>query len=126
LIVGVITAEGREATIELLVRGPSTRERSVTAVIDTGFDGWLTLPSDLVGDLGLVRVGWQRGILADGKEVQFDVYEAAVIWDGTPKDVLLSSAEGGPLVGMMLLSGYELNIHVVEGGSVRITALGSA
>jgi hypothetical protein len=100
LILGVVTADGREAIIEVSVRGPAARERIVTAVIDTGFDGWLTLPSALAADLGLVRVGWQRAVLADGNE-------------------------GGPLVGMTLLRGCELNVQVIEGGSVRITAIRS-
>jgi clan AA aspartic protease len=80
LILGVVTADGREAIIEVSVRGPAARERIVTAVIDTGFDGWLTLPSALAADLGLVRVGWQRAVLADGNEVQLDVFEATVVW----------------------------------------------
>jgi clan AA aspartic protease len=125
LILGVVTADGREAIIEVSVRGPAARERIVTAVIDTGFDGWLTLPSALAADLGLVRVGWQRAVLADGNEVQLDVFEATVVWDGALVPVLAATAEGGPLVGMTLLRGCELNVQVIEGGSVRITAIRS-
>ncbi|HVA23131.1 MAG TPA: hypothetical protein VMW62_01940 [Chloroflexota bacterium] len=84
MILGVVTAEGREATIDVTVRGPAARERLVTTVIDTGFDGWLTLPSALAADLGIVRVGWQRAVLADGEEVQLDVFKATVVWDGDP------------------------------------------
>ena len=63
-------------------------------------------------------------LLADGREVLFDVHEAIVIWDGHPRRVLLSVAPGEPLIGMALLRGHELTIQAVDGGAVRIIALG--
>jgi len=52
MIRGAVNAD-REATIRLSVRGPSGQEREVDADIDTGFDGWLSLPPSLIADLGL-------------------------------------------------------------------------
>lgn len=50
------------------------------AIIDTGFDGWLSLPPAFIGILGLT---WKRrglAVLADGSRSIFNMYEAIVIW----------------------------------------------
>jgi predicted aspartyl protease len=47
----------REAVISLSVEGSSSLRRDIDAVIDTGFNGYLTLPAALVQALGLV---WRR------------------------------------------------------------------
>ncbi len=58
MITGVVTAD-RQVVIPLTVRGPTGQEQEIEAIIDTGFDGWLSLPSSLIALLGLV---WrQRG-----------------------------------------------------------------
>jgi predicted aspartyl protease len=46
-----------EATIRLQVRGPGGQEQEVEAVIDTGFNGFLTLSPGLVRRLGLPHIG---------------------------------------------------------------------
>jgi predicted aspartyl protease len=54
MMTGVVTAD-REATIRLIVRGREGREIEVGAVLDTGFNGSLTLPSPLVVALDLAH-----------------------------------------------------------------------
>jgi predicted aspartyl protease len=80
MITGVVTAN-REATIRLLVHGPARRSRKIKAVIDTGFDGWLSLPPALIVLLGLPWRRRGRALLADGSENLFDIYEGTVVWD---------------------------------------------
>jgi predicted aspartyl protease len=47
MITGIVN--GRlEATLQLTLRGPNGQIRSVKAVVDTGFDGSLTLPPALI------------------------------------------------------------------------------
>lgn len=99
------------------------REEHLTAVIDTGFDGWLTLPAALVSELRLPRRGRERGVLADGSVTFFHLHDATVIWDGRPRAVFVAVAAGTPLVGMALLEGHELAVRVTGGGAVQITAL---
>jgi len=43
MISGVVTGD-RQAVIRLTVRGPTGQEQEIEAVIDTGFDGCLSLP----------------------------------------------------------------------------------
>jgi len=43
----------REAIVHLPVRSLDGREQGIEAVIDTGFNGYLTLPPDLISALNL-------------------------------------------------------------------------
>ncbi|MFQ5629296.1 MAG: clan AA aspartic protease [bacterium] len=88
-----------------------------------GVNGSLTLSSSLIASLGLRFDTRGRAILADGSEIFFDIYEASISWDGKPYRIAIAEAESEPLVGMKLLSGYELTIHIVEDGNVVIEKL---
>ena len=122
MITGIVTVT-REAVISLMVRGPNGQEQEIEAVIDTGFDGSLTLPLALITALGLPWRRRGRALLADGNDSVFDIYEATVLWDGTARRVSVDEVDVVPLVGMSLLYGYELTVQIVEGGSVRLKPL---
>jgi clan AA aspartic protease len=92
-------------------------------VIDTGFNGFLTLPVELIPDLELQFVGTTNAALGDGKQVYFDVYEATVVWDGKERNVVALATDGGALVGTSLLWGYKVTLTMEAGGAVRIEAL---
>ena len=122
MISGVVTAD-REATIQLVVRGPSGTQQQIEAVIDTGFDGWLSLPPAVIS---LLELQWRRrgrAVLADGNECVFDIYEGTAEWDGGLRRIAVDEANTEPLIGMSLLDGYELNICVQHGGTVTINPL---
>ena len=52
MITGTVNAN-REAIISCGVRGPHGKEREIEAVIDTAFNGFLTLPPQVIAALGL-------------------------------------------------------------------------
>lgn len=122
MITGTVTPD-REAVISLEVIGSDSGRRTVTAVIDTGFNGFLTLPSDLVSALHLLFAGNRRATLGDGSVVELDLFLATLVWGGQECDVLVLQADGGPLVGMALLYGNRVLLDVVDGGSVTIEIL---
>jgi clan AA aspartic protease len=125
MITGVVT-DDRQAIIHLTVRGPAGQEQEIEAIIDTGFDGCLSLPSSLIVSLGLVWRRRGRALLADGSESVFDIYEATVNWDGETRRISVDEAETMPLVGFSLLEGYEITVQVQAGGNVTIRALSQA
>lgn len=122
MIEGRVTAN-REAIVQVTLQGPNGDELEVDAVVDTGFDGWLTLPAELVKRLALP---WRRigsALLADGNEVLFDVHDGTVIWDGRARRIVVDVAETSPLLGMRMLQAHRLAMDVEQGGSVKITRL---
>jgi clan AA aspartic protease len=114
-----------QAIIRLPVRGPTGQEQEIDAIIDTGFDGWLSRPSSLIVLLSLVWRQRGRALLADGRESVFDIYEGTVFWDGQDHRIPVHEAETTPLIviGMSLLHGYELTIQAQAGGKVTVRAL---
>ena len=119
MIDGTVNAN-LEATISLTVGETSSPEREILAVIDTGFDGFLTLPPAVISDLNLSWRMCGRAMLADGSEILVDIFEATVIWNGCPCRIVVDSADSAPLIGMALLKDCELTIQVFEGGTVTI------
>ncbi len=96
----------------------------VESVVDTGYNGFLTLPTELVAELGLAYRSRGYAVLADDSEITYLVYNAAVLWDGQPRQIEVDGMEGTPLVGMAMLEGHNLNIDVEVGGRVLIRANG--
>ena len=121
MIEGVVNA-AYEAVVSLPVRGPAGQTREIEAVVDTGFNGFLTLPPAVVAELGLPLVSIGRATLADGSEIAYDVYGIAVFWDGQTKYIEADSADTTPLVGMQLLDRHNLYVEVEGGGRVSIQA----
>lgn len=114
--------EQLEAIVSLRVLSGKA-ERSVDAVIDTGFNGFLTLPRGVIRDLGLEFESAVPAELADGSLVTFRRFVAAIKWNESGdenREVLVLEAEGAALAGMSLLEWHRLTMDVVEGGSVTI------
>lgn len=97
----------------------------IEAVIDTGYNGFLTLPRTTIEELDLTFVGPTRAALGDGNEVTMDLFLASVQWEGGARDVLVLETDGGTLIGMALLGGCRLVMEVEEGGGVFIESLES-
>ncbi len=119
MITGNVNAD-HEPLIRLSVRDANGQEHERDAIVDTGFNGWLSLPPDFIAALGL---RWQRrgrAILADGSEIVFDIYKATVIWDGQLLTIAVDEADSEPLIGMSLMYGYELTVQAVDGGTVTL------
>ena len=122
MIHGVVNLR-REATLPVVI-GNSTGQREVIdTVIDTGFDGFLSLPSEIIVRLGLPWTISNPATLGDGSEVLFDFYTGTVIWDGQYRTIDIAESETEPLLGMAILYGYRLQVDAIEGGSVKVEPL---
>ena len=89
-------------------------------MIDTGYNGFLTLPPMLVSELGLPFVTSGQATLADGGEATFDIHSVTVLLDGQSKNVDVYVSDTAPLVGMRLLDGYGVCVDVEYGGRVVV------
>ena len=119
---GIVNAN-REGRVRLRIKGSEGHEQEVEAVMDTGFNGFLTLPQSIISALGCPHIGRGRAVMANGQSELFDVYETTVIWDGQPRTVETDAAETDALIGMSLIYGYELRIQAIDGGRVTIEAI---
>ena len=113
-----------EAVVALSLHGPEGQAQNIEAVIDTGYSGFLTLPTALVMELGLPFAYIGRALLANDDEVTFDVHDVMVLWDDQPRHIRADATGSTPLVGMLLLDRHNLNIEVERGGRVVIEARG--
>ena len=122
MITGQVTVD-REAVIQLDVFGSEQKREIVDFVIDTGFNGYLILPGELIERLNLQSAGKRRATLGDGNTVLLDVCIATVLWFNERREVLALRADGGPLIDMSLLHGNRLNMEVLNGGEVTIESV---
>ncbi|MBD2455451.1 clan AA aspartic protease [Nostoc sp. FACHB-87] len=119
MITGVVNAEF-EPIILLSIRRFDGRVFTKDAIVDTGFNGWLSLPPDAIAELNLKWKRRGRAILGDGSECVFNIYEAVVVWDSALLTIPVDEADSEPLVGMSLMEGYQLTMQIFEGGSVKL------
>lgn len=110
------------AVVTLSLHGPAGQTWEIEAVIDTGYNGFLTLPTMTVAELELPFLGPSRAVLTNESVETFNVHEATVLWDGQLRDIEADSTDSTPLVGMLLLDGEDLNLQVRDGGRVVIKA----
>jgi len=96
---------------------------TLNVLVDTGYDGPLTLPPPAVAALGLPLRRVRRVEVADGSLVEVPVHEARVIWDGAERTVMVRALGTQPLLGMGLLAGHRLCVDAVDGGAVTIETL---
>ena len=119
MIQGIVTSD-REPIVQMVAQDAIGQDHKFDAVVDTGFTGWLTLPPHTIAALGLSWKELGAAILADGSLIDFDVYEASVLWDGQWVTIPVDEADADPLMGMRLMQGYRILIEDVDGGSVQI------
>jgi clan AA aspartic protease len=96
---------------------------TIAVIVDTGFDGALTLPLSLVNALQLLLRRRTTAILGDGSEMTHAVHTAMVLWDDAARQVSVAALDSEPLVGMRLLAGYRLTMQVIPGGQVELVSL---
>lgn len=89
-------------------------------IVDTGFNGDLTLPRDIIQEMGLRLYGLSEVTLADGQINLYYHYEATVLWEGVIRPVYVMESEDQLLLGTGLVEGRTLTVQMWAGGDVII------
>lgn len=97
-------------------------ERTREVVVDTGFTGGLSLPPEMVQELGLTFVQDHPVILADGNQATHPLYASTILWHGEKKKVATFGLGDRPLLGTALLEDSTLHAKFKENGSFVIEA----
>jgi clan AA aspartic protease len=117
MMTGHVTANG-EIVLTLSPADPVATP--IETVVDTGFNGELTLPSKILPALGAVPTGSRVAELADGSWVIMDVYAVTVLWHQKPRVIAVMEADSTPLVGMELLWGSRVTFDAQDQGRVMV------
>lgn len=118
---GSLTTDG-EPVIPVHVLG-STGTLSIDAVVDTGFNGELTLPRAQIEALGLPEATVTEVTLADGRVRDIPLYDAVAEFAGSTREVFVAEASTIPLLGTGLLWGFSLLIEFEADGAVEVDRL---
>ena len=113
-------ADSDEIFVPLTLRGADGHEEQVNAVIDTGFTGFLVLPTPLMQTLGFPQMDFAEVILGDNSVTELALHEVNVLWHGGERTVLAYASEGDALLGMSLLRGSIGTIQFFPGGVSQI------
>jgi len=119
MIVGVVNAK-LEATIPLTIFTPSADPINLTAVIDTGYNGSLTLPEALARSLGLPVRPMKLVKFGDGSVGTHQFYSAMIDWNGQRLEVPVLAIHDEYLVGTALLEDLRLEATFRIGERVTV------
>jgi clan AA aspartic protease len=109
--------------MDVTVRVQGQPDVTLECVVDTGFEGALTLPKAAVEALALPYVTELSANLADGTDVRTDVHLATIRWHDTDVEVPVLALGQRPLLGTLLLDGSHLSIAFIDGGEVSVIPL---
>ena len=88
--------------------------------VATVFTSHLTLPPEIIVELGLPLLGSRNILLADGGRVALDVHRVRVLWDSRRRLMEVLATRGGALAGASLIWGHQVNLSAAEGGGAII------
>mgnify|MGYP002784877463 FL=1 len=122
MITGTVNSS-YEIVVPFRVRDAAGHEHDVAALVDTGFTGALSMPVPVIISLGLRWKSETVTYLADNSPCKSDLYEATIIWDGQPRDIVVHGVDTVPMIGTQLLVGFDVRARFQMGGAVQIEVI---
>jgi clan AA aspartic protease len=95
----------------------------VEFVVDTGFEGELSVPPNLARQIASEPSGLRSLAMADSSVVRRPYHEATIEWNGIQRLTEVLVLDGRPLLGVELLDGCLLQAEMTEGGELLIEPL---
>ncbi len=93
------------------------------AIVDTGFTGDLTLPSEHTRELGLIMERPVDAGVANDETFRLNSFRGTVLWRGERRSIRIIESEGTPLIGTALLWDSLLTAEMTDNGAVTIGPL---
>ena len=112
-----------EAVAPVPIMNRNGQFQTVEFVVDTGFDGFLALPAELIQRLGLEPYGNSDIAFANGQRELWNTWHCRILWHDQPRDIVIFESRGEVLLGMALLEGSQIAIQVRTDGAVVIEEL---
>ncbi len=109
-----------KAIVPVIFRLLGQPDFSLDFVIDTAFNGCLTLPPQAVSAMKLPLRGSTPGRLADGSQTLFSIHLATIVWNNVEEVVPILASGNKPLLGIAMMEGYHLEIDFEENGLVSL------
>lgn len=122
MIIGQVN-EKYTPTIPIDLRDRNRRMRRFEIPIDTGFEGFLMLPKDLIFRLGGTFNRETSMTLANERADTFEEYIVEVFWVDQLLEVRTLASENETLIGVYLLAESHIEIDLTPGGTVTISEL---
>ena len=113
----------RQARVQLEIQRTDSLFETIETVVDTGFDGQLTLPPHMITELGLEPDQDVNVILATGSQEILNAWNGSMLWHDRLRGVQVLEANGVPLLGMELLEDSQLAMQARINGDVLIQRL---
>ena len=117
MITGHINAFS-EAIIPIHLRDISGAVHDFEAVLDTGFNGSLTLSPEVIDRLRIALANSRKCRIGRRFHTDFRYPLCTIIWDGVPRSILVSSVETKPLLRMRVQIGGLVEIVSVNDGGL--------
>lgn len=118
MIHGVVV--GLQARMSIILRLKERSDVEIECVVDTGFEGFLTLPLRVIAELSLPYAGQIDANLADSSNVSTEVYWVTVLWSEIEREIAVLGMGHRPLIGTALLEDYHLSIDFCDGGVILV------
>ena len=123
--IGEITGQidGLSPRVAITVTGNGDSPKSYSALLDTGFDGALSIGLADASELGLRFIRDQVVVLADGSEKVSSLFAGKVYFAGDWREVPVNATGDDATIGMQLLYGASIRVDVVLNGDVHYELL---
>ena len=106
--------------IEIRVFDGSGNPHSFSATVDTGFNGELALPPNVLEALGSPPTGSRRIRVGNGSWIWVPTHEVELEWDDSRHMVTCLATANCHLLGMAVLLGYLAMVESMPNGLVSI------
>ncbi len=116
---GIVTDE-LVPILEIRVFDQACSSVSIRVTVDTGFNGELALPPEILEGLGAPATGSRRIRIGDGSWIWLPTHEVELEWETTRFVVTCLATPNCHLLGMALLLGYVATVESMPQGRVGV------